>query len=370
MKQRILYSGLLIIFIGLIALVYLNQTLFLNEQKRVYDNLSTLLNTTIKNSKQELLNISATIAQTKLLKDAIIENNKEVSNAFLEQMNAKLYSTYKSNKLFVQVLTSEKLYGDMSNENTLKFPIKDDYIDNVDMMKNSKSTMVDVTAKECLRLKAISPIVEHERLLGFVEVSSLHDVMVQKLRAHHVELIPLLKQTLLPNKTSLQKSARVGNEYIVATQNYNHNLFNKLAMLLPKDMEQLLKEDFLYKYDLYFASFDIRNNRGVSLGKYIFVLNPESFEYYNNTQSGFLENIITMNNSSEDFYDYVKHKEENMFMSIEKGYIKNLKDVVDEKDKMEFEEVAREKLLGLSKEELVDFIMQQSKKSEIRGEIR
>jgi hypothetical protein len=100
------------------------------------------------------------------------------------------------------------------------------------------------------------------------------------------------------------------------------------------------------------------------------IVKEEIFDEINNKQDSFLKNIVTINNTSEDFYNFVKHKDENMFLNIEKGYIKNLKDVIDEKDKLEFEEVARQKLLNLSKEELVDFILQQSKHSEIKGQIR
>lgn len=370
MKKRMLYFGIIFFIISSIGLYKINETIFLNEQKTVYDNVSKVLNSTTNNIKHDLNTISSTLAQTSLLQESIIQQKTDVINTFLEQMNSNLRTNFQSNKIFIQVLTKASLYCAKNSDEYFKTHFKRYYDKNLKSIKNSKSSMVDIDVRNHLNIKATTPIVEQDKLLGFIEVFALYDIVVQHLRTHKMELIPLLDKQWVNDEYTLKKSPTIAHDFIVANENYNTHFLEKLQTLLPKDMEQLLVNEYLFKHDLFFATFDIHNNRGVALGKYVVILNPQGFEYYRDSQNSFLENIITINNSSEDFYNFVKHKEENMFMNIEKGYIKNLKDVVDERDKSEFEEVAREKLFNLSKEELVDFIMQQSKHSEIQGEIR
>ncbi|WP_128994764.1 hypothetical protein [Candidatus Marinarcus aquaticus] len=370
MKKRMLYFGIIFFIISSIGLYKINETIFLNEQKTVYDNVSKVLTSTTNNIKQDLITISSTLAQTTLLQESILQQKTEVLNAFLEQMNNTLRTNFQSNKVFVQVLTKESLYCAANSDAYFKTHFKSYYDKNLKSIKNSKSSMVDINVRNYLNIKSTTPIVEQDKLLGFIEVFALYDIVVQHLRAHKIELIPLLDKQWVNDEYTFKNSPTIADDFIVVNENYNRHLLLKLQTLLPKDMEHLFMNEYLFKHDLFFATFDIRNNRGVAMGKYVAVLNLQGFEYYSDSQNSFLENIITINNSSEDFYNFVKHKEENMFMNIEKGYIKNLKDVVEERDKSEFEEVAREKLFKLSKEELIDFIMQQSKHSEIQGEIR
>lgn len=370
MKKRMLYFGIIFFIISSIGLYKINETIFVNEQKTVYDNVSKVLNSTINNTKQDLITISSTLAQTMLLQEAIAKQKEDVVNEFLEQMNTNLRNNFQSDKIFIQVLTKESLYCAQNSDENFKTHFKRYYDKNLKSIKNSKSSMVDINVRNYLNIKSTTPIVEDDKLLGFIEVFTLYDILVQNLRTHKVELIPLLDKQWVNDDYTLKNSPTIAHDFIVANENYNKHLLTKLQTLLPKDMEHLFMNEYLFKNELFFATFDIRNNRGVAMGKYVVVLNPQGFEYYSDSQNSFLENIITINNSAEDFYNFVKHKEENMFMNIEKGYIKNLKDVVDERDKSEFEEVAREKLFKLSKEELVDFILQQSKHSEIQGEIR
>lgn len=370
MKKRVIYLGILFISVCFVGLFYINHTIFINNQKTVYDNTSKVLNTTLSNSKQDLVTISSTLSQTQLLKDAIKEQKSGIADEFLEQMNKNLHLNFQSDKVYIQVLTKDFIYCASNTEKYLKEHFAHYFNKNLKSIKHSRNSVVDINVRNHLNIKATTPITQGEELLGFIEVVSLYDILVQNMRKHKIELIPLLNKKWITKEYIPRKNPVVADEFIVANANYNQLLLKKLQTLLPNDMEALFLNDYLYKNDFFYALFDIKNNRGVALGKYVAILNNQGFEYMSDSQTSFLENIVTINNSAEDFYNFVKHKEENMFMNVEKGYIKNLKDVVDERDKKEFEEVARQKLLNLSKEELVDFIMQQSKHSEIRGKIQ
>jgi hypothetical protein len=209
----------------------------------------------------------------------------------------------------------------------------------------------------------ISPIIHENEVIALLEIKVYFDLMVQKLRRHNIEAVPLIKE---------KNSEEMGifKEYTIANSNYNHFLYTQLKTLSNSEIKRLFKDEYLYKKEFFYALNDIKNVQGETLGKWIFIINKKTFETFTQRNQSFLNKIITINNTPEDFYNFAKHTQPDMFLNIEKGYIKNLKDVVDLKDKTEFEEVAREKLLNLSKDELVDFILQQSKQSEIEGEIR
>jgi hypothetical protein len=283
----------------------------------------------------------------------------------LSELNDNLNKSFKNNNIQIQILTKEQLYSTHQKEH-FSFESYQHYFNTIyKELEHNKSSIVQTHNS----IKITTPIMEKGEIIAFFDIRILYDVLVQSMRKHKIEIIALLNKTNLSD--SQQQERITFNElYVVGNSNYNQILLNKLTTLLPKAVNELFSNEYLYINGLFYALYDIKNAKGESVGKFVAIVKEETFDEINNKQDSFLKNIVTINNTSEDFYNFVKHKEENMFLNIEKGYIKNLKDVIDEKDKLEFEEVAREKLLNLSKEELVDFILQQSKHSEIKGQIK
>ncbi len=365
MKKRLLFITFLFIGICTIILIRINSTIFLDEQKAVYDNLNKMLNSTINSIKQDALSFSLAATAFPTLKEAIITKNKEAVTEILNEINDNLNKSFKNKNIRLQILTKEHLYC-TSNKDHFSFDSYSIYFDTVSKeIKQNKSTIVQ-TQKG---IQITVPVVENGEIIAFFDLQMHYEVLAQNMRKHKVEVIALLDKQQNNEETN-EETITFNTNYIVANQNYNKIVLNRLITLLPKDINELLTNEYLYHNELFFALYDMKNTKGENLGKYVAIINQAAFDTIKNKEDFFLKNIVTINNSSEDFYNFVKHKEENMFLNIEKGYIKNLKDVVDEKDKSEFEEVARQKLMNLSKEELVDFILQQSKHSDIKGQIR
>lgn len=365
MKKRLLFITFLLIGLGTIILIRVNHTIFLDEQKSVYDNINKMVQSTLNGIKQDALSFSLAATAFPTLKEAILSKNQEAVMEILNELNDNLNKSFKNDNIRIQILTKEQLFC-TNKEEHFSFESYQHYFNTIyKELEHNKSSIIQTNNS----IKVTTAILEDTEIIAFFDIRILYDVLVQNMRKHKIEIIPLFNKqedvTVLQDHTlSLNDSFSIGNN------NYNQTLLNQFMTLLPKDLEELLTREYLYTNGLFYAVYDIKNSKANTSSKFVAIIKEEIFDDINNKQDSFLENIVTINNTSEDFYNFVKHKDENMFLNIEKGYIKNLKDVIDEKDKLEFEEIARQKLLNLSKEELVDFILQQSKHSEIKGQIK
>lgn len=365
MKKRLLFITFLLIGISTIILIRINSTIFLDEQKAVYDNVNKMLNSTINSIKQDALSFSLAATAFPTLKEAIVNKNKDVVTEILNEINDNLNKSFKNKNIQIQILTKEHLYC-TNNKEHFSYQSYSSYFDLISKeVKQNKNTIVQ-TPKG---IQITVPVIDDGKVIAFFDLQIHYEVFAQNMRKHKVEVIALLHKEQKNVKTN-DETIYFNNNYIVANKNYNKIVLNRLVTLLPKEVNELFTNEYLYHNELFFTLYDMKNSKGENLGKYVAIMNQAAFDTIKNKEDFFLKNIVTINNTSEDFYNFVKHKEENMFLNIEKGYIKNLKDVVDEKDKSEFEEVARQKLMNLSQEELVDFILQQSKHSDIKGKIR
>ena len=366
MKKRLLFITFLLIGLCTIILIRLNSTIFLDQQKLVYDNLNKILNSTIDSVKQDALSFSLAATSFPTLKEAILLKDQKVVMEILNELNDNINKSFKNEKINIQILTQDFLYCTQAQKDFSKENYKE-YVQAVfnELQHNNSSLIQTHNA-----IKIRTPIMDSGKVIAFFDIQIMFDVVVQNMRKHKIEVITILDETKNDIASFTKESIKINAHYFVVNDNYNKILLGQLTSLNSKDIQELFDKEYIFKNELFYALYDIKNMQGVSLGKFIAIVNPKMFDTISNKEDSFLRNIVTINNTSEDFYNFVKHKEENMFLNIEKGYIKNLKDVVDEKDKNEFEEIARQKLLNLSKEELVDFILQQSKHSEIKGQIR
>lgn len=356
------------LLIGLctIILIRVNSTIFLDQQKLVYDNVNKILSLTIDSIKQDALSFSLAATSFPTLKEAILLKDQKVVMEILNELNDNINKSFKNEKITIQILTEDFLYCTKQKENALKKDYKTYVQDVFNELQHTNSSLIQTSDA----IKIRTPIIDSGKVIAFFDIQIMFDIVVQNMRKHKIEVSTLLDATKNDRDSFTKDSLKIHEDYFVANENYNTILLGQLTALEAKDKQELFSKEYLFKNELFYALYDIKNTQGESLGKFIAIVNPKMFDAISNKEDSFLKNIVTINNTSEDFYNFVKHKEENMFLNIEKGYIKNLKDVVDEKDKNEFEEIARQKLLNLSKEELVDFILQQSKHSEIKGQIR
>lgn len=366
MKKRLLFITFLFIGLSTIILIRVNSNIFINQQKLVYDNINKLLNITLDTLKQDALSFSLAATSFPSLKEAILQKDQKMVMEILNELNDNINKSFKNEKITIQILTQDFLYCTKQKENFSKSNYRE-YVQSVfnELQHNNSSLIQTHNA-----IKIRTPIMDNGKVIAFFDIQMMFDVLVQNMRKHTIEIITLLDERKNEIDAFTNERIKINEHYFVVNENYNKMLLAQFISLTNKDIQELFSKEYIFKNELFYVLYDIKNAQGENLGKFIAIINQKVFDTISHKEDSFLKNIVTINSTSDDWYNFVKHKEENMFLNIEKGYIKNLKDVVDEKDKTEFEEIARQKLLNLSKEELVDFILQQSKHSEIKGQIR
>lgn len=365
MKNKLLFITFLFIGICTIILIRINSTIFLDQQKAVYDNLNKLLYASSDNLKQDALTFSLAATSSAVLKEAILANDQKTILEMINDLSVNINKNFKNEKINLRILTKDNLYCNEQNSNGIKIGYNDYFNKALQEFQRINSSIIQTNST----IKVRTPIINNGKISAFFDVQIKFDVLVQAMRQHKVEIIALFDDKVNAVSLRMKENGAINTHYFVANENTNKTLLAELKKLNEKQIHELFTNEYLYVNELFFALYDIKNIQGESLGKFVAIVNKKVFDSLIKEDS-FLKNILTINTTSDDFYNLVKHQEQNMFLNIEKGYIKNLKDVVDEKDKTEFEEIARQKLLNLSKEELVDFILQQSKHSEIKGQIR
>jgi hypothetical protein len=112
------------------------------------------------------------------------------------------------------------------------------------------------------------------------------------------------------------------------------------------------------------------NRKGDLLGIFVAIVSKENISNYFGDNNSIIQRILTLNATQDNVYNFIKYKNDNVFMNINDGYIANFNIILDEKEKIEFEEVARSRLSQLTKKELIDFILNKSKQIKITGEIK
>lgn len=365
MKNRLLFITFLFIGISTIILIRINSTIFLDQQKAVYDNLSKLLTASSDNLKQDALTFSSAAVSSSDLKEALLNNDQKTILEILNDLSVNINKSFKNDKINLRILTKDTLYCNEQTNNGIRTGYAESFNKILKESQRNNSSIIQTNNT----IKVRTPILNNGEIIAFFDVQILFDVFVQTMRPHKIEVIVLFDDKSVPSSLLTEENKVLNGHYFVANDNYNKTLLLELKNLNQTQIQELFTNEYVFVDELFYALYDMKNIQGESLGKFVAIVNKTIFTSLIKEES-FLKNIVTINTTSDDFYNFVQHQEENMFLNIEKGYIKNLKDVVDEKDKTEFEEIARQKLLNLSKEELVDFILQQSKHSEIKGQIR
>ncbi|BBG66086.1 diguanylate cyclase/phosphodiesterase (GGDEF & EAL domains) with PAS/PAC sensor [Hydrogenimonas sp.] len=232
--------------------------------------------------------------------------------------------------------------------------------------RNPKTT---IEADEPAGIKASAPITYGNHIIGILEVTTLFDRIVSRLREYRIEIIPIIMRKLL------QPGDPAGNNpeiygYSVVADNYSRRLAQRLRSLEPEDFRELIHTDYLEKESLFFAAYKIKNDYGKLLGYFIAVIPSENFDNFAGKQQSLIKSIFTMESTKEDIYHYVNSKGENIFRQMDPEQIVHLSPVIEEKDRILFDEAAKEKLRSLSKEELIDLIVHNFHKNKKQGTIK
>lgn len=362
------FIGLCLIF-GLMIL-NLNGKIEQKNNLEVYDNLLKVLQYYLNDEEQLSLSIAISLSKNDSLKQALIDEDEEKGFAILKDNTTYLNQFMQSKNLYTQVLTKDLFILARSWDSVYGGMPLEDYREDLKDVINTNQPKVEIELGTHLNLKATAPIESSDEVLGVLEVVVMLDTIVTKMREVNIELLPIMDNQFLDKAYLMEQNEVVQNGFVVAIKNYNKQSLKLLNSLSKNEFNELLKNNFVIKDGYFISSYEMTNKHDKEFGKFLIIINLSEKEKFMAHKTSVFRNIMTMGTSKEDIYNITKQQNKDVFLNIEDGYIANFKDIVDKNDINEFEEVATKKLSKLSKDELINFILQKPKQAEIRGEIK
>ncbi len=372
MRRIFLFLSVVVIIAFIILIININEKQTLQKQEQIHDNINKILFDTIDNEKNPSLALAIALGNSRAIQDVVMEHNRTLGYRVLEASARSLKQHASTKDIYIQIFTKNlKIFARSWESSLPTIPLITGRKANLrEAIKNQKpKTGIDIGLP--LGIKSSSMITYKNEFLGVLEVTTLYDEIVSKIREYQIEIIPLINVNLVPKiYIERKKLFTLGENYVVANQNANLDLINKLKSLNEHELMELMQNDFLQSGTLFFASYPLRNVNGVRLGTFIAIIDKENFKNLIGEQKSILRSIYSLDSTPTDTYNYVKSRDKNIFLGLNKEHLSILKDLVDEKDRLDFDEAARILLDEFTKEELIELILHNRDKKVIQGEIR
>jgi hypothetical protein len=348
----------------------ISQSLDDKNYQNSYDTINKILTQKLNDQKTQALSLAVSLEKNTHIKTALLNENEDLGYEILSQNVYALKKHLKWDNIYTQILTQDLFVFARSWDSTFSGMPLENYREDLKEVAKTQQPKVEISIGRLLSIKASVPIHHDDETIGTLEVISLLDNLVSNLRKYRIELIPLMDLDFINQAYFMDNNPVVSDKFIVVNKNFNHNLLKILQELNKGQIEELLENDYLAYKDKIFLRYPMVNRKGDLLGIFVAIVSKENISNYFGDNNSIIQRILTLNATQDNVYNFIKYKNDNVFMNINDGYIANFNIILDEKEKIEFEEVARSRLSQLTKKELIDFILNKSKQVKITGEIK
>ncbi len=371
MKKLFIFLIVIIVISLILLILNINEKRDLQKYIKLYNNLNNILTTTINYEKNTLLSISIALSKSRAIQDVILENNSSLGHKVLKTSVDSLSKGKDKNRVFIQIINKNlSVFAKSWESGASKIPMVTGRRTYLKRLLSNFSPRTGIDMGLPLGIRSSSIIFYQDDPLGILEAIIPYDVLVSRLREYQIELIPLIHLNFAPMAyVDKEELVTIGN-FVVANHNVNREIILGLNSLTDSELENLFRNDFLFKDELLYTSYPIVGVDGTKLGIFLVVINEDSFKDFIGEQKSIIQSLYSLDSSREDIYHFIADREESIFSQLKIEYISSFGYLVDKKDRTDFEEFAKERLKKLSKEELIDLIFYRYTKKEIEGEIR
>ncbi len=368
--KKIFFAIIIAVSTAIVVLMFnLDEKREVNKKNIAYDNINKFLLHTLSSEKMQSLSLALAMSKNRAIADAILERDAdkgyrilhETTESFIKHLNRKYIYT----QIFGKGLTVFARSWDPHASGNTMAAGREDLIDIVNTRRPKATIETTIPAG----IKASAPIVYDGHIIGILEVTTLLDRVVSRLRDYQIETIPILLPDLVYRGDLISDNPTLQG-YRIAVNNFSHTLAETLDRLDSDDFQELIHTDYLEKEGLFFAAYPIRNDYGKLLGYFVAIVSKENFENFSGKQQSLIKSIFTMESTKEDIYHYVNSGNENVFSRMSPEQILRFNRSIEEKDRILFDQAAKETLRKLSKEELIDLIVHNYHKNEKKGIIK
>ncbi|MFK5938114.1 MAG: cache domain-containing protein [Sulfurimonas sp.] len=336
------------------------------EQKidSIMDQIKLSFDSHLKSNKMADLNIALLLAHNMSLIDAL-ENDDEdkgykilsdITKSIKNNTNISIRAQIITKDLDILARSWDDIYAGM--------PIGD-YRDDLKYFKNSKKPRTSLEIGRRLGIKATVPIYKDEILLGYVEVISFFKSTTEFLSSIGVDLYVLLDTKYADSAVLMRENLSIKN-YIVANISYNYNHIQSLNKI---DFKKLTLSKLLHfdnKYIFYDTMYDGEMR---PIGKFLFVLPQRYLGYFRHPEDD-ISYLINVTRSS--LYNVVKQQKygNDIYREYKASKLMQFKNLIAKEDKQIFFDEAYKKFDTLSKDELIQLMLDEKVTKHINGKIR
>jgi len=365
MYKKIFIASFLFFSIIIVAfkLYYGNEA---QEQKiySVMDQIKLSFDSQLKSDKMDDLKIALLLAQNMSLIDAL-ENDDEdkgykilsnITQSIKNNTNISIRAQIITKDLDILARSWDDIYAGM--------PIGD-YRDDLKYFETHKKPRTSLEIGRRLGVKATVPIYKDKNLLGFVEVISFFKSTTEFLSSIGVDLYVLLDIKYTDSAVLMRENLSIKN-YIVSNLSYNYNHVQSLNKI---DFKELALSKLVSLDDKYIFYDTMYNGKMTPIGKFLFVLPKRYLGYFRNPEDD-ISYLINVTRSS--LYNVVKQQKygNNMYKEYQASKLIQFKNLIAKEDKQIFFNEAYKKFDALSKDELIQLMLDKKVAKHIDGKIR
>jgi len=313
----------------------------------------------------DLLSFSMALSEDGELKNALNSLDENQGYNILSHISKRFKKYTHLKSLRLQVLTPDFfIFARSWNEGFEGMPIWW-FRNDLDALNKNNDPKVGMETGRLLTFKATVPIRSGMKLLGYLEVIKFIDEFSVKLRNKGVELIALMDEKYL-DKAELMRDFPITHGYVIANQNFNKQLLQKIEMLA---WDEFLNKNYTYDDGILYLNEPMYNGAGEQIGIYMLAVPDDALNFFKKDS----EKVSFFAQFSDEDIEKVVEAWQNPYGSFRNGEDKDLIGLLPKlhkEDKVELEFKAKTVLRTYTKEELIDIILLNKHKEKKVGEIQ
>lgn len=353
--------ALILIIIGVI-LFYLKFEVKEQKLEDVLDQCTLSLAKKLKNEQMNSLEIALVLSKNEALVNALENDDEDLGYKILFDIMKSLEQNV-GKTIRTQIITSDLHVFTRSWDNVYTGMPLEDYRTDLNLIKAEKKPRTSIEVGRRLGIKATVPIYKNNVLLGFIEVIDFFENITEYFREIGIDLYVLMDDKYYNTAVFMQENVTIKN-YIVANRNYNTGHIKVLENI---DFKELQMNRILSAQHRKIFFETMHNGTGEVIGAFVFVLPEKYLEYFRASEDdiSFLINV-----KKQDLYSVEKQQFHNGYEKSSLEELLDLKDVIDQEDKVEFLQEAYKKLDNYSKDELIQMILENKSIKKVNGKIK
>ncbi len=357
--KKIFLTLFFIIFVVIIAsMIWVSYKVRDDEVDRAIDSVVAIFRRELESQESNAQLLCVALSQNIELKNALIEVDEDRGDIILSNALKDLKSYTFVQDVKMQILTEDLFIFARSWDNSfVGFPLSS-FRKDLRRIKKLKKPKVSIDPGRLLSIKATTPIMENNSIVGYIETIKTFDEITSLLRKYKIELLVLMKEKYLDIATLMRENATI-DDFVIANKNFNIPLLNDLKGI---DLNSLAQDNHSFS-DKYLYIFELMyDDVGENIGYFVLAIQKSSLAHFIG-KDDYISPFLQL--SSHDLYGVMsnqnryKNKDFIDFLNIDK---------LD--DKVLIETEMRKVLHNYSKDELIDIIFNQRYKEKKTGVIK